>query len=450
MLMQQIADYVATQRTAQLDENVTHHTRRAIVDWFAALLAGASLAPATLMRGAFADEIGSGSAALYPEGTRASARVAAFINGTASHTAEFDDIYRDALLHPAPPIISAALATAQAVGADGRQFMRAVLAGYEVATRIGVAVSPAHYNFWHPTGTVGSFGAAAAASVLLDLDSRRTAHALATVGTFAAALQQAFRSEAMSKPVHAGRAAEAGVTAALMAREGITGALDILEGPAGFGAAMADNPDWERNFSDLGRRHNITEVTFKNHGCCGHIFASIDATLAVCRKHNLKAEDIEHIRIETYRVALDVTGRESASTPFEAKFCLRYGVASAVLFGRVRSEAFTPERVALPEIAEFIQRVDLVEDPALSKTFPSQRAARAIVTTRSGERLQYLQEHRHGDPEDPLTDQEIDDKFIELVTPVMGNAQTAKLLARLRALESATPAEIAAIGLTTR
>ncbi|MBC5767864.1 MmgE/PrpD family protein [Ramlibacter albus] len=448
MPMQKIAEYTAAQRTAQLDANVRHHTRRAVIDWYAALIAGAGLAPATLMRKAFAGEIGQGAAMLYPEGTPTSARVAAFINGAASHTAEFDDIYRDAIYHPGCPVIAAALATAQVTGADGERFMRAVVAGYEVSTRLGAAVAPAHYRYWHPTGTVGSFGAAAAASVVLGLDAQQTAHALATAGTFAAALQQAFRSDAMSKPLHAGRAAEAGVSSALMAREGVTGALDILEGEAGFGAAMADHPDWDKAFADLGERHNITQVTFKNHGCCGHIFSAIDATLAICREHGLKAADVEHVRIESYKVSLDVTGRTTATTPFEAKFCLRYGVATAILFGRVRSEAFQPERVVLPEVQALMRRVDLVEDPALTALFPGQRAARAIVTTRGGARYEYLQAHRHGDPEDPLTDEELADKFMELTEPAAGT-QASRVLAQLQQLDTATSEEIARLGVLT-
>jgi 2-methylcitrate dehydratase PrpD len=446
MLMERIATYVTDQRTATLSDEVRHHTRRAVIDWYAALIAGAGQAPATLMRKAFAEEIGTGRALLYPEGTPTSARTAAFINGTASHIAEFDDIFRDAIYHPGCPVISAALATAQTVGANGDQLMRAIVAGYEISTRIGAAVVPAHYRYWHTTGTVGTFGAAAAASVMLGLDARQTAHALSTSGTFAAALQQAFRSDAMSKPLHAGRAAEAGVTSALMAREGVTGALDILEGEAGFGAAMSNRPDWDAQFSDLGRRHNITQMTFKNHGCCGHIFAAIDATLAICRTEGLSAADVEQVRIESYQVALDVTGRTTATTPFEAKFCLRYGVATGILFGRVRSEAFEPERVLLPEVQALMKRVELVEDPALSATFPNQRAARAIVTTRRGHRHEYLQAHRHGDPEDPLTDAELADKFAELTVPVLGAERSAHMLEQLGRLDRATPEAVARLG----
>ena len=137
-------------------------------------------------------------------------RAAALINGAAAHTVEVDDIFRDGIYHPGAPTIPAALALAQARGASGEQFLRAVIVGYEISTRIGAAMGRAHYKYWHNTGTIGCFGACAAAAELLRLDAARFAHALATVTTFSAGLQQAFRMDSMSKPLHAGHAAEAG------------------------------------------------------------------------------------------------------------------------------------------------------------------------------------------------------------------------------------------------
>src|SRR5678816_968370 len=130
----------------------------------------------------------------------------------------------------------------------GVSLLSAVIVAYEGTTRPGSALGRAHYQHWHNTGTIGCFGAAAASAELLGLDSGKFAHALATVATFAAALQQAFRMDSMSKPLHAGRAAEAGVTAALAAREGVTGSLDVIEGDAGFGRAMSNGPDWDKAF----------------------------------------------------------------------------------------------------------------------------------------------------------------------------------------------------------
>src|SRR5918997_329965 len=163
----------------------------------------------------------------------------------------------------------------------------------------------AHYKHWHNTGTIGCFGAAAAAAEALELDRARFAHALATVATFAAGLQQAFRMDSMSKPLHAGRAAEAGVSAALMAHEGVSGSLDVM---AGFGAAMGNNPDWESGLATLGRDFHITRMTFKNHACCGHTFAAIDGALELKKRMQVRAEEIDEIEVATYKAGVEVAG----------------------------------------------------------------------------------------------------------------------------------------------
>ena len=238
---QRFAAFASSLNQAPLAPEVIHHAKRAIVDWYAALLPGAIEAPPTLLEQALAEDLDRGGARLAL-GRAATVRTAALINGTAAHTVEVDDIYREAIYHPGAPTIAAALALAQARQATGLQMIRAVVAGYEVSTRIGAALGRTHYRYWHNTGTVGTFGAASAAATLLGLDAKRHAHALCTGATFAAGLQQAFRMDSMSKPLHAGHAAEAGVLAALAAERGVTGSLDVLDGDAGMGRAMGAMP----------------------------------------------------------------------------------------------------------------------------------------------------------------------------------------------------------------
>ena len=193
-------------------------------------------------------------------GRSAVSRTAALINGTAAHTVEVDDIFKDAIYHPGAPTIAAALAVAQETSASGLAFLKAVTVGYEISTRIGTALGRTHYQYWHNTGTVGTFGAAAAAASLYGLSAQSFTHALATCATFAAGLQQAFRMDSMSKPLHSGRAAEAGVAAAQMARASITGSLDVLDGDSGLGRAMSNGPDWTSVLSTLGQADRRAHV----------------------------------------------------------------------------------------------------------------------------------------------------------------------------------------------
>src|SRR5688572_1754078 len=413
-VLERFAAWAEASRRERFSDEVLHHARRAVIDWHAALHAGAELPPATLLRKALQDELGA-------------PRTAALIAGTAAHTAEVDDIFRDGIYHPGAPTIAAAHALA-----FGKQtFLRAVVVGYEISTRIGAAMGRAHYRHWHNTGTIGCFGAAAAAAEALGLERQRFAHALATVATFSAGLQDAFRTDSMSKPLHAGRAAEAGVTAALAAREGVTGSLEVMQG---YGRAMGDDPDWERALATLGQDFHITRMTFKNHACCGHTFAAIDGALALKDRMGLRTEEIESVEVATYRAGLEVAHYEAPRTPAEGRFSLKYVVASALTHGSVRLAAFEGARLADETTRNLMQKISVSLDPELDAAFPAKRAARVAIRAR-GRREEWLQPTRIGDPDAPLSDRMLEDKYLELVVPVLGEAKARELLARLWKLD---------------
>ena len=449
-VVREFADFAVTlgEAAGPPSAEVMHHARRALVDWYAAALPGAVQAPATLLETALAEELDCGNATLLL-GRKATVRAAALINGTAAHTVEFDDIFRDAIFHPGAPTIAAALAVAQSEGRNGEALLRAVIAGYEISTRIGVAMGRPHYRFWHTTGTVGCFGAAAAAGLLLGLNRQQFAHALATVATFAAGLQQAMRqdteseAESMSKPLHAGRAAEAGVLAALAARAGVSGSFGAIDGDAGFGHAMGNRalrttgPDWLTATADLGRVFNITAMTFKNHACCGHTFAAIDGALELKARMQISGNELAHVRVDTYQAALDVADQREAHTAAQAKFSLAYVVAHALIHGRVRLDAFSAARLTDPALRALMHKVETAVDPELDAGFPGRRAARVTVETVDGRSETWLQATRKGDPDAPLSDAELDAKFHELAVPVIGAARAQELLRRLWSTESA-------------
>jgi 2-methylcitrate dehydratase PrpD len=432
---QSFASYATSLRHATLDPEVVHHAKRAIVDWFAALLPGSVAPPSTLLEKALQEDLDRGGARLAL-GRAATVRTAALINGTAAHTVEVDDIYREAIFHPGAPTIAAALAIAQARNATGMQLLRGVIAGYEVSTRIGAALGRDHYRYWHNTGTVGTFGAVSAAATLLGLDETRHAHALCTGATFAAGLQQAFRMDSMSKPLHAGHAAEAGVLAALAAEQGVTGSLDVLDGEAGMGRAMSQAPDWDLAVATLGREFHITRMTFKNHACCGHTFAPIDGALELRQRMGVRWQDLTAIEVATYGPALDVAGNFNPRTAAEARFSIPFVVATALIHGTVRLSAFTDERLKDADIRTLMSRIRLSVDPELDDCFPRRRAAHIVFTASNGQASCYLQPTRKGDPEQPLTDKDLSEKFMELTSPVVGSERAQKLLQVLWSLDT--------------
>jgi len=450
MLLDEYSRYCAAESSGGLPAEVVHHAKRALIDWFAALYPGTLAAPATALVEAHRDELGHGRSTLPGFGTSAFPALAAWINGSASHTVELDDIFRDAVYHPGCPTVAAALAIAEHTGASGAELLRAIVIGYEVSTRIGTAVQPAHYRFFHTTGTVGVFGAAAAAAVLLAPGRADVAlHAMATAASFAAGLQQAFRSDAMTKALHAGNAAQVGVRSAQAAARGVTGVASILEGEVGFGAALAGNPDWKGATSGLGRDYNIGRITQKAHACCGHTFAAVDAAVTLRDTSKFDARAIRSVEVETYQVAIDVTGNCAPRTAFEAKFSLPYVVAHALVHGSVRLNAFERGRLEDEALRALMQKVRLKADPVLSAGFPTKRSALVRLELTDGRVLEHFSPYRKGDPEAPLSDAEIDAKFLELVPPVLGVAGADRLLGQLWRLDT-LPASGLALGAGAR
>jgi 2-methylcitrate dehydratase PrpD len=427
-----LAAHAVSWRNRPLPPEVAHHARRALVDWFAALLPGCSRPPATLLAAALAAERGPGRSICYVDGKAGPLRHAALLNATASHTVEFDDIFRDAGYHPACPTIPPALAAMQQQGGGMEMLLRAITAGYEVSCRIGMAVQPSHYRYWHTTGTVGTFGAAAATALVLGCDAQRMAHAIATAATFAGGLQQAFLSDGMSKPLHPGHAADAGALAAIGAAAGVTGALDVLHGPKGFAAATSDDTGkWEAAFADLGQRICITEMTFKNHGCCGHIFAALDAVDDLRREHGFAADDVAAIHVGGYGPTKTVCDRPEARTEQECRFSTQYCMGALLVLGGVRLAAFAPENLANPAIRAIMPRVTVELDPELADAYPARRAARVRLSLQNGRVLERFQPTRKGDPDAPLSDADLSAKFEELVAPVLGAGPASALLEAL-------------------
>ncbi|MEO8136147.1 MAG: MmgE/PrpD family protein [Betaproteobacteria bacterium] len=443
MLLDDFARYSRFEAARSLPDEVSHHAKRALIDWFASLLPGTAIAPATNLMHAHRLELGYGRSSLPGCETTAFPALAAWINGAASHAIEFDDIFRDAIYHPGCPTIGAALAVAEDQNKSGRDLLRAITVGYEISTRIGVAVQPSHYRYFHTTGTIGCFGSSAAVAMLLaPADGEVMRHALASAGSMAAGLQQAFRSDAMTKALHAGHAASVGVLAGMGAASGVTGALDILEGAAGFGAAMAVNPQWDKATEALGTRYNIQHITQKNHGCCGHTFAAIDAALELREQLGGEVRNIRSIAVDAYQIALDVCGNADPQTAFEARFSLAYVVCHALLHGSVRLDAFSPERLADRALRTLMQTLQLRADPELSAKFPVMRAARLRIVLDDGRAIEHFAPYRKGDPEAPLSDAELDDKFRELASPVIGSASAQKLLGQLWNLDRLNVADL--------
>lgn len=445
-LLARYAEFAALSSHRPLPASVAHAAKRTVVDWFAAMYAGAGLAPTTMLLEALRDELGQGKAQVYPGATAASPRTAALINATACHIAELDDIYREAIHHPGCHTVAAALALSQARGVDGEGLLRAIVVSFEIATRIGQAMMPDIYRHWHPTGTIGSIGAAAAGAAVLDLPPDRYVHALATGATLSAGLLAAFGSGSLSKPLHAGRAAEAGVFAAQAAEAGVTGVHGILESQAGFGHAFGSGIDADVALAGLGQDFNIERITYRIHSCCGHTVPAIDAVLALRGQPGFDPARIRQVTIKTNSTAFRITNRHDVRMASEARFSMPYVVAAALLWGKVGVEAFEDDRLADPQVQALLKRVALQVEPEFDAIFPARRYAHVMLDLDDGTSMSHLQTTRRGDPEDPLSDAVLSEKFLSLAVPVLGQGRAAALLERLWRLDHCTAEEVAGLG----
>lgn len=427
-----LSDAAAQWHRRPIEEAVRWATRRAVLDWFATTLPGCVRPPATLLAPAMVEGEGSGSAWSYVDARACSPRRAAFLNAVASHTVEFDDIFKDGGYHPGSPTISAALALAQDLGSSLDELHRAIIAGYEVGCRISLAVQPSHYAFWHTTSTVGTIGAAVAGAMLRGGDSHVIGHAIALATSFAGGHQQNLQVEGMAKALHPGHAADAGLMAAMAATAGVTGSLNSLHAENGFAAATsATTGNWELALDGLGISTPITRMTVKAHGCCGHIFPALDGISLMRQQHGFGPVDIAHIEVSGYRATQTMCNRPEVISAQDARFSLQYCLAAHLLLGGVRLSAFEPETMARSDIRALMTRIHVGEDPALSAEYPGRRQAHLSVTLNDGRHLEHLQKTRRGDPEDPLDDTELVAKFYELSSGVIPTEDAESLVAAI-------------------
>lgn len=418
-MFEQITERLATFATeTRFDDLPTEVKKQAVtsfLDWLGVALAG-SLEHPTRIISSLASTASQAEATIIGSGSKTSAISAALINGVAGHSIELDDIHEEAVIHPAAAVIPAALSIAERQGANGKQLLTAIVVGYEVAIRVGKAVMPTHYRFWHTTGTCGTFGATAAAGNLLGLDKLAMRHALGIAGTQASGLVETFGT--MCKPLNAGKASMNGVLSALLAQKGFTGPTQILESEKGFCKATSESVDLNKIVDGLCEQFEIVNRVTKRHASCGHTHGAIDAALQILNTYKIKTHLIDKVLVETYPIAVDIVGRNYAPmTASEAKFSLPYCVAIALVEGRVGLSEFSDEKLHDSAIKDLMNKVSVVAtDELKDKTLG---AAKLTIFTKDGEKLEANVLTPKGYPNNPLSEEEIKEKFTVLAGRVL-------------------------------
>lgn len=403
---------------AALPEEVRHAGRRTVLN-AVALAVGAARHPAAEAALAAARALGTPpQAGLLGRPERLGLTWAPLVTGIAVHVEDYDDTHLATVVHPGAPVVPAALAAAEWVGADGAAALDAVVVGVEVAARVGLGLGPGHFDRgWHLTGTAGHVGAAAAAGRLLGLDHAAMVSCLGLAATQAAGLQEALGT--MTKPFHPGKAAADGVEAALLAAEGFTGPPAALEGRRGLLAVAAPKPDPDAVVAGLGTVWETCRNTFKPYACGIVSHPVIDGAVAL-RGRVPDPEAVTAVTVTVNPVVLDVMGIADPVDGLQSKFSVYHCFAVGLLDGVAGPAQYTDERARAPEVAALRAKVRVVGDPAVARD-----EAHVEVRTRDGATVAHHVEHATGSEQRPLSDAQLAHKARLVVGPVLGAATDA-------------------------
>ncbi len=398
--------------------------RHCLLDWIAVTLAGAQEPVAHMLAEEAREQGGFPQATVVGHGFAASSRQAALINGAASHALDFDDVNMSFTGHPSVVLMPALLALAESRGASGAAFMTAFVAGYETLCRIGAAVSPGHYALgFHSTGTIGTFGAAAACARLLQLDPDDTAVALGIAATQAAGLKAMFGT--MCKPLHAGKASADGMMAAQLAARGFTGRGDAIEALQGF--AATHGPDFDpagglrQPTSGLYLRDNL----FKYHAACYGTHAAIEAARHLRRQHGLDPSHVRRVTVHASSTCEGVCNIAAPRTGLEAKFSLRHVVAMALAGVDTASmTSYSDPSTNDPALTALRDRVHV----ELVRECSALTQAELVIETVDGATLR--RRHDCGRPNPGLAAQQtrLEDKFRAIARPLLDEESCKELL----------------------
>lgn len=391
---------------------LTQYTRerlaQAMLDWLTAGWAARSLPSAARMRTlAAALHPGVGLAPVFG-GPPMSAMAAAMANAGIAHLREIDDAHRAAMLHPGVVAVSPALALAAEFGLTQRRFAQAVIAGYEVALRLGESLGAGHAALFHATATAGSVGAAAAAAVGFALPQATLHDALGIAATQAAGLWQIVDDEAHeAKSLHPAFAVRNGLTAAHAARLGFPGAAAFATGHRGMRALLAGDGPLSALSGAADTDSEVDErlhtATIKAWPACAMLFTPLDATLALIEQHGLAADDVAAVDVEIFTHALKIAGVAWPAKAVEAPFCLRYLLATLLHRGRIGLDDTEAPDLDSPDRRALANRIIVRTSEVFQQAFPGKRPCRVTMTLKSGGQISAYRELRRGDPEDPYS-----------------------------------------------
>jgi 2-methylcitrate dehydratase PrpD len=440
-----VVDFIASTSFADIPSDALDIGRRCIADGIGVILAGSTTAASEILRAQVREDGSRAESTTLGRGSfQTRAASAALVNGTSGHAHDYDDTQLSTaadrifglLTHPTIPPLAASLAIGERLGASGRTVIEAFLIGFEVECKIADAIYPTHYKQgFHTSGTIGAFGAAAATAKLLKLDRTQLAHAIGITASMSAGIRVSFGT--MTKPLHVGRAAFNGVTAAELAAKGFTAGADSLDGQWGFFKVTGGGFDTDRIVGVLGTPWTIVSpgVSIKPYpcGCLGH--PTMDAMLTLVTEHDIRPEQIKKIRLRAGSNILNPLRYKIANTELEAKFCPPFMLSAVALRRKAGVNEFSDEFVRSAPVQAMMRRVETVFDQEIENQGFVRMLSIVEVELEDGRVLTQESGPYRGGPERPFTREELRDKFMECGSLVLPSDRLDAILERIERIE---------------
>lgn len=433
-----LARFVVASSPADVPAPVRHEAKRALLHWLACSIGGSSHPSVQYALDAFDEFSGPRSATLLGRTERVDALLAALVNGISADALGFTDTHLETVIHPGGVMGPAILPLAERGTVSGADFLHAFALGIEVACRVGLAVYPWHYTRgWHITGTAGVFGAAAAAGKLLKLDEQQMVWAMGIAATQAAGLRDMFGS--MCKSLHIGRAAQGGLSAALLARRNFTSSNASIEAPRGFANVLGEKPDLPRLTANLGTRYEVARNSYKPFPCGVVVHPIADGCIGLAVEHDLDTAAIDHVALRVNPLVLELTGRKKPTTTAEAKLSVFHSAAAAMIERRLSLREYEPDMVVRPDIVSLRDAIEAVPDATIRED-----EAHVEVVLRGGQVLRRHVEHAIGSAARPMSDRDIEEKVRGLVQKQLSRERSDALIETCWTIDEAPDAAVLA------
>jgi 2-methylcitrate dehydratase PrpD len=418
-----LAQYALSTRYEDLPENIQQEASRAFVNFVGVTVGSCQHEAVNIAINSLRPISNSSQATILGRNERFDPLNAAFINGVSSHVFDFDDTHLVTNVHAAGPIAAALLAYAELQPVSGREFMNAFYLGVEYTIRLSNSLAPNHADVgWHVSGTHPTIGAAAAIGRLMRLSEQQMIWALGLAASQPVGFRDSFGS--MNKSFNPGRAAENGFFSALLAQNNFTSSDQMIESRIGWANSMSTKQDYQEMLGDLGSRFEIAKDTYKPYACGIVIHPAIDGAIQLRNEHHLQPDQIKSIHIKANPYQLELCGKKTPQTGLEGKFSVYHSVAIALIDGRAGEKQYSDDAVRNPQTIALREKIAVEIDNRLHK-----KSGEVTITLNDGQVLNKVIESAVGGLENPMTNEQLDEKFLDLASDILPLVQCRELLA---------------------